>query len=164
MGKERGLSERLAPEDEKVFPGLIDVGYRVTSPKDTGYNCIAYAVGDLTRKWDPAELPTPGYYWPPGASRDNHPDALRSMFESLGYEVCSSGDLEIGFEKVVIYVDNHGAWSHAARQEPNGEWSSKLGDAEDVRHRTPHCFGGSIYGDVAYYLKRRVSESRNPKT
>lgn len=99
-------------------------------------------------------IPLPGYYWPPNARRDNHPDALRSAFESIGYEVCASAEWEDGYEKVVLYVDRKGAWSHAAKQERNGEWSSKLGGEEDVTHKTAHCFGASIYGQVAYYMKR----------
>lgn len=101
----------------------------------------------------------PGYYWPPTARRDNHPDALRGVFESIGYEVCADDHLETGYEKVALYVDNAGRWSHAAKQEANGEWSCKLGDAEDIRHRTAHCFGGSIYGQVAYFMRRKLRDN-----
>jgi hypothetical protein len=36
--------------------------YVITSPKDAAYNCIAFAAGDTTHKWDPGRLPEPGYY------------------------------------------------------------------------------------------------------
>jgi hypothetical protein len=62
----------LPETTERLFPNLID--YIVTSPKDATYNCIAFAAGDTTRKWDPGMLPDPGYYWPPTALTDNNDD------------------------------------------------------------------------------------------
>jgi hypothetical protein len=155
MGKADRLPERLSAEDEAYFKELVKTGYRVSSSKDVGHNCIAYAAGDTTRKWDPGMIPIPGYYWPPNARRDPHPDALKNVFEGIGYKVCTTGDQEIGFEKVALYVDNNGSWSHAAKQEANGEWSCKLGNEEDVRHKSPHCFG-DFYGQVSYFMKRRI--------
>jgi hypothetical protein len=84
---------------------------------------------------------------------------LRSAFEAIGYEVCHGASindaLEPGFDKVALYVDDDGMWSHAAKQLPSGEWSSKLGLEEDIAHKTAHCFGGSIYGNVAYVMRRK---------
>jgi len=157
MGRDDGLPERLSPEDEKRFPNLAATGYRVTSEKDSRYNCIAFAAGDENRKWDPAGLPLPGYYWPSGADRGSGPESLKSAFEAIGFELCANGELESGFEKVAIYVDSDDCWSHAARQLESGEWCSKLGNEEDIRHRTATCFGGSIYGDVIYYMRLRIA-------
>ncbi len=150
MGSEGGLPERLSKARERRFPSLID--YRVASEETSSHNCIAYAAGDYSRKWDP----DPFYYWPPNAKRGRDPDSLKSAFEAIGYEQCIGGELEPGYEKVALYVDNQGLWQHAAKQEPNGEWSSKLGNWEDIRHRSPHCFGGSDYGVVIYFMKRRI--------
>ncbi len=113
----------------------------------------------MTKKWDPTAIPLPGYYWPPNARRDAHPDALRSAFEAIGYEVCERDNLEDGYEKVALYVDANGSW--AAKQEANGEWSCKLGNEEDVRYKTPHSFGDSIYGHVAYFMKRQIKVVAN---
>lgn len=52
-----------------------------------------------------------------------------------GYSICDSEDLEAGFEKVAIYLD-HEADVHAARQQPSGKWTSKLGLKEDLDHNT----------------------------
>jgi hypothetical protein len=156
MVEDGGLPARLSPEDERCFPTLCVTGYRVESPKDVSYNCIAYVVGDKTRHWSPTVLPIPGYYWPPNARRDDHPDALKSVFEAEGYEICTDGDLEEGYEKIALYVDKNGEWTHAAKQEINGEWSSKLGDEEDIRHKTPHCFSDAIYGEIAYFMRRHI--------
>lgn len=123
---------------------------------------MAHAAGDRTYKWASTLFPQPGYHWPQGADRGDGPEALRSAFEVLGYEVCAGPDLEPGYEKVALYVDGDGLWSHAARQEANGDWSSKLGTEEDVRHRTPHAFSGSIYGQVAYYLRRPLTAPAPP--
>ena len=32
---------------DQFFPGLVRTGYRVTSPPDNLYNCIAWAAGDI---------------------------------------------------------------------------------------------------------------------
>jgi hypothetical protein len=159
MGEGERSHARLSLEDERVFPELLNSGYRLASDKDATYNCVAFAAGDMTRKWDPSVMPLPGYYWPKDASRGRHPDDLRSAFEAIGYDICESFDLEDGFEKVALYVNQHGKWTHAARQESNGDWASKLGDEEDIRHRSPHCFAGSMYGDVIYVMRRPVKRT-----
>ena len=41
MGQEKGLPQRLSKEDEQCFPNLFESGYRVASPRDSRYNCIA---------------------------------------------------------------------------------------------------------------------------
>ena len=40
MGTQDGTSERLAPEDEQLFPHLTPENYRVTSPCDALYNVV----------------------------------------------------------------------------------------------------------------------------
>jgi len=34
---------------EQLFPVLRTMPYTITSAKDPGYNCVAFAVGDLTQ-------------------------------------------------------------------------------------------------------------------
>jgi hypothetical protein len=99
-------------------------------------------------------LPIPGYYWPPGAIRGSGIDALVSAFEVIGYAICSGADVEDGYDKVALYIDQHGFWLHAAKQETDGWWSSKLGNLEDIRHRSPHALSGREYGQVMYYMRR----------
>jgi hypothetical protein len=113
---------------------LID--YIVTSPKDASYNCIAFAAGDTSRKWDPGMLPNPGYYWPPGALLDDNDDidALKRALAQIGFKECDNGDLEPGYQKVALYAISENDLLHAAVQEPSGAWSSKLGDSYDIRH------------------------------
>lgn len=104
-------------------------------------------------------MPLPGYYWPPTAPRDYSPESLRLAFEHVGYEVCIGGHHEAGFDKIALYVDATGEWSHAAKQQSTGDWGSKVGKAEDIRHKSEHCFGGSIYGEVIYYMKRPTPQA-----
>lgn len=137
--------------------------YVVTSPKDAGTNCISFAAGDPLRKWDPGMLPSPGYYWPPEALQDDNDDvvALKRAFSAIGYEECENGELEIGFQKVALYALKEDDWLHASLQEPNGEWSSKLGSGYDIRHKTPECVCGPTYGNVVGFMKR-VGATRSP--
>jgi hypothetical protein len=60
-----------------------------------------------------------------------------SAFECIGYEICAGGQLEEGYDKVALYVDQQGFWTHAAKQEGDSIWSSKIGEYEDIRHPTP---------------------------
>jgi hypothetical protein len=158
MGKESGLPQRLPEEDERFFPNLVD--YSVASPADATYNCIAFAAGDTTRKWDPGMVPNPGYYWPPAALREsgnNDIEALRRAFAELGFETCDNGDVEEGYRKIALYAVNAESWQHAAIQSDAGEWLSKLGDSYDIRHKSPHCFVGSIYGNVICFMRKRIN-------
>jgi hypothetical protein len=73
-------------------------------------------------------------------------------FESLGYQLCEHGHLEAGFAKVAIYALD-GKPAHAARQLPDGRWTSKLGRDIDIAHSLSGLVGPA-YGEVAIYVKR----------
>jgi hypothetical protein len=60
--------------------------------------------------------------------------------------------MEIGIEKIALYLKN-GAPSHAARQLPDGKWSSKLGEADDITH-TLDGLNGDRYGAHSKYMQR----------
>lgn len=161
MGQEEGLPERLGERCEAQFPNLVACGYYVTSPRSYLYNCIAYAAGDETRKWDCGMLPLDGYYWPQNVLPGGDTDALVRCFTAIGFEVCSDDCLEDGYEKVALYADNWDQWLHAAKQLSDGWWSSKLGDSEDIRHRTPYGLCGTVYGQVSRFMRRRIRSAEN---
>jgi hypothetical protein len=71
----------------------------------------------------------PGFHWPVEASGYFEVDDLVSVFVSFNYVTCADGSIEIGYEKVALYEDPDPdlGWSHAARQLPDGRWTSKLG-------------------------------------
>src|SRR5207247_7304658 len=92
---------------EAVFPNLWSDGYMKNSHSDISYNCISFAVGDITRIWDGYGI-KPGTYWPttPGGS-------LLRLIEALvtaGFETCTDAIPEHGYEKVALY-ENRMGWS-----------------------------------------------------
>lgn len=140
---------------ESIFPGLAAAGYSPKSPQSTVYNCIAYAAGDESRKWQGYR--ESGYYWPEAATEGHTLEALTSAFARLGYSLCETGELEPEYEKVTLYVDQDGLWTHAAKQLPDGTWTSKLGNLEDIIHQTAEAVSGPdpAYGKVACFMKRK---------
>ncbi len=135
------------------FPKLQEADREITSESTHEYNCIAWAAGDTDRWWWPDEMGTA--YWPPGAPRQRTMLAFALAYGTLGYVPCDDGGLEVGCEKIVLYQDADGP-THAARQLPDGRWTSKLGNFEDIAHRTPECLEGPCYGRVFQYLKRQI--------
>lgn len=136
------------------FPRLTPTNHRVTSPASTAYNCIAWAAHDVTRWWQP------GRYWP---SRVDVPTGsfmqLVQMFADLGFRECEGPDPEPGFEKVALYTEGGGLYTHAARSLPSGRWTSKLGETEDIEHDTPDDVAGGIYGEVFGFMRRPLPPS-----
>jgi len=140
-------------EIETYFPRLRTEGYTITSPETEEYNCIAWAADDTTEKWDPN--PTSGRYWPPQVPRTLDLESFVKLYEvEGGYVPCADGSIEEGFEKIVIFLNLSREVSHAAKQLPSGQWTSKLGNLEDIEHNTLWSLEGDTYGFVAQYLKR----------
>jgi hypothetical protein len=133
------------------FPRLTSANHRITSPPSPDYNCIAWAAGDTGRWWEPV------VYWPattpPG---DYGIAALILAFEALGYLACGDGGAEPGFEKVALYGDGM-FYTHAARQLPDGKWTSKLGGGEDIEHDAPEDVARGIYGEVVQFMRRPIA-------
>ena len=133
------------------FPKLIGTVFSVTSPVTKEYNCIAWAVGDTERWWSNR----PQYYWPVDAPRGSNVGCLVDAYRSLRFDRCDEDAVEEGFDKVAVYWNhNDGRWTHAARQLPNGCWTSKLGRFEDIQHEHPKHLEGPSYGSVYCYMKR----------
>jgi hypothetical protein len=91
-------------------------------------------------------------YWPTGAPHEETLGAFVLALASVGYTPCADGDLESGFEKAAIYALGDEV-RHAALQQEDGAWKSKLASDEDIRHTLPGL-GGPAYGMVAAFLKR----------
>jgi hypothetical protein len=150
------------PED---FPLLTDADWLVPpSPASKRYNCFAWSVGRTNRKWwnDPWGIGE----WFPGIPREPFPTVpgFTAAYASIGYVVCADGTLEAGFEKIALYakLGQFGIMpTHAAYQLSNGNWTSKLGDFEDIEHFRVDKLHGPQYGTVAQYL-RRPRQQRPP--
>jgi hypothetical protein len=88
-------------------------------------------------------------------SREATLDAFINAYSLLGYVCCNDGLVEVGFQKIAIYVNSSGKPTHASRQLPTGNWTSKLGPSNDIEH---HIDGvnGQIYGTIAKFMKKPV--------
>ena len=82
--------------------------------------------------------------------------ACIKAYETLGYSVCESGELEKDTEKLALYATLDGKPQHIARQLPNGLWSSKLGRLEDIEYELTGL-SGKLYGTVHTFMARRIS-------
>lgn len=135
---------------EQLFPLLKQNGYKVTSPSDVDYNCVAWAAGHNDKFF----WPYPDY-WPKNIPLNNHLASFIKFYESFGYKVCNDDRLERNYEKIAIYVtENTEFVQHAARQLENGKWTSKLGQHKDIEH-TLEGLTKSSYGEVAVVMIRK---------
>jgi hypothetical protein len=151
----------MVNELETLFPALRGTAYRLTSSKDRKYNCIAWAAGDLERWWWPGAPPEDeGYYWPAGGPHAETVAAFAAAFATLGYAACAGEAVEAGWERIALYATADGVPTHAARQLPNGRWTSKLGRREDVEHGL-HDVEGEFYGTVVQIMKRPFPRGRS---
>jgi len=139
------------------LPHLTDDTCEVTSMPSRQYNCIAWAAGNDGYNWWPDPMGVGR--WPSGAPRVVTMEAFVKAYETLGYKLCYDNSLEPGLQKVAIYgktnpVDGTTIPTHAALQLESGEWSSKLGPFEDVRHKTLDDVNGPAYGRAFYFMSR----------
>ena len=126
---------------------------KLTSLEDPGYNCIAWAAEDNENWW----WPDTDSFWPEGVERQETLDSFIKAFATLGYELCTDGALEAGFQKIAIYADARGVPTHAARQLESGEWASKLGKDCDVEHidlDDVHQWPRVRYGKVTAFVRK----------
>ncbi len=158
VGQVQGLQVVRSPHLEALFPKLHETMYRITSPEESHYNCIAWAAGDDKNWWEPGLLED--YYWPKGVPQEYSVEAYAKAFEALDYEACEDGGREAGFEKVALYADDEGP-THAARQLPDGHWTSKLGKLEDIEH-TLEGLSECDYGQVVMFMKRLAGHHPDP--
>lgn len=148
------MSEQIAEESD--YPNLAATGYKKTSERSHRYNCVSWAAED-TEQWWEAQLKEPGVYWPKGVKEGIRVGNYVQLFQFLGYVPCGNENtrLESGFEKVAIYGDG-GVFQHVARQLSDGEWTSKLGPDEDIKHKSLEAFNGAGWGKVVKVMKRKI--------
>jgi hypothetical protein len=144
MAKNKHLSLDILPASH-IEPLVI------TSIATGDYNCIAWALEETNRFYwtGPKEF----FYWPDDLSREETIDSFIQLFAKHGYAICANALKEKGFTKIALFA-KEGLPTHAARQLPNGLWTSKLGVLEDVRH-TLSAISGGIYGTVVLVFKRK---------
>jgi type VI secretion system secreted protein VgrG len=135
------------------FPNLGEQ-YEVLAPRTPRYNCIAWSAG-ITNRWE----------WPAPNGRKATVRDFDQFYARFGYRRVRTLDYRVqpGVDKVVLYGHVRRGQpiepTHAARQAPNGTWTSKLGKAPLIRHLTPDSVNGAGpngYGrPVAVYVRVR---------
>ena len=133
------------------YPNLDAQGYSEESEATRDYNCIAWALNRSDNWW----WPHPDGSWPDGCPMEETIGAFEAMFTSLGYELCTSDDRENGTIKIALYA-NGDTPTHAARQLPNGKWTSKIGRHIDISH-TLLGLEGPRYGSVVKIYRNAQS-------
>lgn len=149
---------------EHWFPNAVaQKALEITSPKDLCYNCVAWSLG-IDSHWVEPYLSNgikvePWAVWPNTDDVGHDIDTYVKMYRGEGFVKAARGNLEAGFDKIVIYWNETSkTFNHVARQMEDGQWWSKLGRASDVQHAKPNTLGpaGSPgdYGEVWGYMKR----------
>jgi hypothetical protein len=119
------------------LPRLTAQNHRISSPQTTDCNCVAWSAGDTEHWWQP------GVYWPVLAASDEYGvEALAQAFEALGYDSCSDGVPEPGFEKVALYSSGP-FYTHAARhcRTASGRANSGRWKTSSTTHQTMWVVG-----------------------
>jgi hypothetical protein len=153
----------LTPELESNYPNLLSDGGKKKSEKAPKYNCVAWAAKWDKEQWWQPDTFEPGMYWPKGILDDGSLLCFIRLFESLGYKKVESKNLEadckldVFYEKVIIYENRLGHFTHVARQKYSGTWWSKLGEDEDVYHDTPWGLECQSYGKPLHLMRRPCS-------
>jgi hypothetical protein len=83
--------------------------------------------------------------------------AFIQAYGTIGFTPCVNATLEIGIEKVALFaITILGVLvpTHASLQLPSGQWTSKLGVFEDIRHSVLDAVNGPLYGQVVQFLAR----------
>ena len=148
--------EFCIPDEEvrRSWPGLrVGSNATVESERDPRYNCVAWAMNDRLNDWQPTPLHRL-HTWPDGVPRDPSLGGFIAMFRSQGFEPCPDASLEPDMEKLGIYVDRSGDFTHVAKQLLDGRWTSKLGQLNDIEHNTLEDLVGELYGFPQVYLRK----------
>lgn len=153
-----------------IFPKLAtDKKFKLTSKQNVNYNCIAWAAIVDNEFWWPEVKPYPldgvRYKWPFNIENNEELRFFIELFKHKGYTKISSeiSNEHPEFRKVALFIkpsENldiiNCQCTHAARQRPNGLWTSKLGTFEDIEHSNPYDLEGPRYGKLAIILKKKL--------
>src|SRR5262245_58221707 len=134
MDRTKFREERLVlerPGGQRLFPHL-GTDFEVLAPSTEDYNCIAYSLGRLSVWINPQTGP------------EENPFALMDLlYQGAGFIRAGTVEmsLEPGKRKVVLYATRKPdggieRLTHAAVQEADGNWVSKLGQGPLIRHET----------------------------
>lgn len=142
----------LSPR-QRALLGLESGAFAVDAGADPSYNALAWAAKEEHRVWAPNPR-VPGVYWPPNVVRSDDVASVIAALGTVGFHMAGveATDCPERVEYVALYATD-GRVRHAARQEADGWWSSKLGLGPRIRHRQSALQGG-VYGRVVAVLVR----------
>lgn len=141
-------------ETKRAFPRLKLSTIEVLGHHTKKYNCIAHSLGV-------------DYWVNPETGDETNPLAkMDAMYGQIGYTRIDAMNtaVEPGLEKVCVYATMNVDASikevtHAARQEPDGTWTSKLGSMPLIRHPDLEALRGPVYGTpVAIYVRKATPQ------
>jgi hypothetical protein len=97
--------------------------------------------------------------------REETVEAFIAAYATVGFRECTDGALEPGIEKIALFAKtSRGVLipTHGSRQLESGEWTSKMGPLEDIRHTSADAPKGPVYGTpVCYFARPRPEPSIN---
>jgi hypothetical protein len=142
---------------DAILPTLARDGYRITSPSNDQYNCVAWVGRSQSAWWEPA-LAIGTWFRKVDESEldEGDMDEYIALFEFWGYKRCQEGSLETGVEKIAVFGSEQD-FDHVAYQRPDGDWSSKLGPLNDIRHPCVESLvgkGGMEYRPIVVFMSR----------
>jgi hypothetical protein len=133
----------------KNFPNLgkryLVYGRSTPGKKNGSYNCIAHTLGIYDR-----------WVWPGSTVTQ-----FDRLYRRHGYRRVKGLNFAPSerYEKIVLYgkvEKGRLKATHGALQQPNGIWTSKLGQGPLIKHPSPHSLTGPSYGrPIAVYVRER---------
>ena len=154
---DKANDENFAQRIADLCPRLLDGWRPPPSPRTSRYNCFAHAAGDERRRWSPRGDPDTSW-WPLERESVEPDDLSLAMFErayeAIGFVACEAESVEPDVDRIALFATDDCDVVHAARQNDDGTWTSKLGAWEDITHADLRAFEGDEYGRVARVMRR----------
>jgi hypothetical protein len=128
-------------------PNMSKEKLRVIRLATRAYNCIAAAFGVEEQWWWPG-----GPGWPIAVNHGETVKSFDALVKHFGGERCNGPEIEEGYVKLDLYIDQYGEPTHMARQTIRGTWISKMGGNMEVEHDLNEL-DGEGYGEPRIFYR-----------
>lgn len=134
---------------KKHLPKLSEASnFEFTSPKTDDYNCVAWALASED-EW--IQFQDENGEWDIRLTR------YIAYFRSNGFVESTNTQPIEGVIRIALYADEKtNEFTHIARQLPDGKWTSKLGEWEDITHNSLEVLAGGFYGVPIVLMERKI--------
>lgn len=133
--------------------GFPEVPIEIAGRRTKAYNCIARSIGVTDRwVWNEVDLNENG--------EASFSEFVR-FYDMHGYQPTSDESKAV----IALYGVRQGVFiavKHAARK-VNGQWESKMGQGDTIRHHEADIFGGTSYGDLMLYFEQYMDDPIDPR-